>query len=246
MNADFPLVKVMGEKAILVEFRPEIAEEELGKLLFYKKLLQKKYIEQKVEVTNTYASLLIFYSNDIEDVYSEVSAVKELLNIANIDKKADSQLFHIPVCYDREFGVDLDLIAFEKKLSVEEIITLHSTPVYTVYFIGFLPGFLYMGGLDEKLKISRKNAPRSRVEKGAVGIGENQTGIYPRSSPGGWQIIGNSPIEIFDKNHVPPCVISAGDKVRFYSVSRQEYDAIKILVMEGDFHIRTTKYEGRN
>src|SRR5690606_21098903 len=94
---------------------------------------------------------------------------------------------------------------------VEEIISRHLSSIYTVYFIGFLPGFLYLGGLDKTLQIARKKSPRKRVEKGAVGIGENQTGIYPKDSPGGWQIIGNSPIEILDKNRLPPCPISPGD-----------------------------------
>src|SRR5690606_12317203 len=157
---------------------------------------------------NTYASLLIFYHAIIEDVYSEVLGIKLLLEGANIVKKTASDIFHIPICYDPKFAIDLDLISQSKNIGVDKIITLHSAPIYTVYFIGFLPGFLYLGGLDEGLHISRKSSPRNRIEKGAVGIGENQTGIYPKSSPGGWQIIGNSPIEIFDKNSSPPCLIS--------------------------------------
>ena len=234
----------MGERAILIEFQPEISEILLRDLIFYKKLLQEKFIQQKIEVINAYSSLLIFYHNDIEDVYSEVFAVNELLNTANIDKKFDSQLFHLPVCYDQEFGIDLQIISDAKKLSVEEIITLHTSSVYTLYFIGFLPGFLYLGGLDERLHIPRKNTPRARVEKGAVGIGENQTGIYPKPSPGGWQIIGNSPIEFFDKNSLPPCPFSAGDKIKFYPVTRDEFESIKREIHDGDFQLRKEKYVG--
>ncbi len=244
MKKDFPQIKVMGERAILVEFTPEISEKQLEDLLFYKKLIQKKYLKQKVEVINTYSSLLIYYHNHIDNIYSEVSGVEELLNGTNIVKKPNFQLFYIPVCYDHEFGPDLDYISVEKNLSLEEIIALHSTPVYTVYFIGFLPGFLYLGGLDEKLKISRKNTPCLRVEKGAVGIGENQTGIYPKSSPGGWQIIGNSPVEIFDKNNTPPCPISSGDKIKFYRVSLKEYEVIKARISMGTFELKKEKYEG--
>lgn len=234
----------MGERAILVEFWPEISEDLLQKLLFYKKLLQEKFSKQKVEVVNAYASLLIFYQFDIENIYSEVLGVEQLFNRSNIDKKFNSQLFHLPVCYDQEFGLDLEFISNEKKLSVDEIISLHTTHIYTVYFIGFLPGFLYLGGLDKKLQISRRITPRSRVEKGAVGIGENQTGIYPKPSPGGWQIIGNSPVDIFDKDRVPPCIISAGDKIKFYPVSRLEYDSIKTNISKGEFLLVTEKYDG--
>ena len=241
MKEDYPQIKVMGERAILIEFRPEISEDLLQSLLFYKKLLQENFIEQKVEVINAYTSLLITYHIDIEDVYSEVFGIKQLLDRANIGKNVNYDLFHIPVCYDKKFGLDLEIVSDEKKVSVEEIITLHTTPVYTVYFIGFLPGFLYLGGLDKRLQISRKITPRSRVEKGAVGIGENQTGIYPKSSPGGWQIIGNSPIEIFDKNSLPPCLISAGDKIKFYPVSREEYERIKIVVSVVKFQLKTER-----
>ena len=233
----------MGERAILIEFDAEIKEDLLYKLLFYKNLIQKKYFKEKVEVTNTYASLLIFYHSIIEDVYSEVLAIKLLLDAANIIKKPAIDIFHIPVCYDSKFGLDLDLISQSKNIEVDEIITLHTAPVYTVYFIGFLPGFLYLGGLDERLQISRKSSPRNRVDKGAVGIGENQTGIYPKSSPGGWQIIGNSPIEIFDKNSIPPCRISAGDKIKFYPVSREEYEEIKTDVSKGKFQLISTAYD---
>ncbi len=241
---NFPHIKVMGERAILVEFSPEISETLLKKLLFYKNLLQKNFFKQKVEVINAYSSLLIYYHYDIDNIYSEVSKVNRLFYRANVDKKFNSHLFYIPVCYDREFGLDLDYISKEKKLTNEEIIRLHSNPIYTVYFIGFLPGFLYLGGLDKKLHISRKNTPRSRVEKGAVGIGENQTGIYPKSSPGGWQIIGNSPVEMFDKNSDPPCPINAGDKIKFQPVSRDEYEVIKTRVSQGTFQLRREEYEG--
>ena len=234
----------MGERSILIEFEPEISEKCLEKVIFYKSLLEKKYPKEKVEVINTYYSLLIYYSSHIEDVYDEVLAVKAVIDKANITKKTHCQLFRIPVCYDPEFGVDLEYISNEKKLSFQEIITLHSTPVYTVYFIGFLPGFLYLGGLDKSLHISRRKAPRLSVPKGAVGIGEKQTGIYPKSSPGGWQIIGNSPLNFFDKNIDLPSKFLAGDKVKFYPVSREEHELILEEIRTGKFELKGESYEG--
>src|SRR5690606_13200049 len=173
----------MGERAILINFPPEISEELLDILIYYKNLLQKLLVKEKVEVTNTYASLLIYYPFDIEDVYSEVLRVKAVFNEVNIPINSLSQIFHIPVCYELQFGIDLDYISRENNAPVEEIISRHLSSIYTVYFIGFLPGFLYLGGLDKTLQIARKKSPRKRVEKGAVGIGENQTGIYPKDSP---------------------------------------------------------------
>ncbi|MFO8146872.1 MAG: 5-oxoprolinase subunit PxpB [Gillisia sp.] len=244
MKKEFPEVKVMGERAIIIEFKPVIDEKLLEKILFYKKIIEEYYIKLKVEVINTYNSLLVYYVYDIENVYSEVLPLKGLLDTPNIPKKVNSLLYYIPVCYDLDFGLDLELLANQKSCSVAEIINLHTLPVYTVYFIGFLPGFLYLGGLDKKLHISRKEQPRMKVEKGAVGIGENQTGIYPKSSPGGWQIIGKSPVDFFDRNSVPPCEIDAGDKVKFQSITRKEFDEISDKINSGIFQIKKEKYEG--
>jgi len=246
MNSKFPRIRTMGERAILIEFEPEIRENTLEKVLFYKNKIEEYYYEVKVEVINTYNSLLVYYIYTIEDVYGEVMALKGLFQGTKITKKTIIQLYNIPVCYDAEFGLDLKLISREKNLSLDQIIRLHTQPIYTVYFIGFLPGFLYLGGLDKKLQISRKIQPRMEVQKGAVGIGENQTGIYPKSSPGGWQIIANSPVPLFDKNRLPPCEISAGDKVKFYQVSKSEFLKISEEIKEGNFQFKKKDYEGGN
>ena len=121
---------------------------------------------------------------------------------------------------------------------------MHTAPVYQIYFIGFLPGFLYLGGLDEKLQISRKKTPRRSVEKGSVGIGENQTGIYPKNSPGGWQILGKCPVELFDKNEALPSVFSAGDKIKFDAVSKEEFYRIEKEIENGDYKLKIENYAG--
>ncbi|MFD2518472.1 5-oxoprolinase subunit PxpB [Salinimicrobium flavum] len=241
---DFPEIKLMGEKAILIEFEEVINEDLLEKILGYKKFLQEKLFKEKVEVINTYNSLAVVYNSPIEDVYGEVSRVKKLLEVANIANNIEKSLFHIPVCYESDFAPDFQYVSAQKNLSGKQIIELHSAPVYTVFFIGFLPGFLYLGGLDKNLHISRKEQPRLEVQKGSVGIGENQTGIYPQSSPGGWQIIGNSPVPLFDKNRLPPCEISAGDKIKFYPVSGQEHMQITEEVAAETFRFKKEIYEG--
>lgn len=243
MKSEFPKISLMGERAILIEFEPEINENVLQKILFFKNSIEKKLVELNVEVINTYNSLLISYKDSIEDVYSAFLTIEEVIFSANIGKIIQPQLFYIPVCYEPEFGWDLELMVKEKKLSPDQIVDLHTHPVYNVYFIGFLPGFLYLGGLDKRLQISRKDQPRLVVQKGAVGIGENQTGIYPKSSPGGWQIIGNSPVELFDKNRLPPCEISAGDKVKFYPVSKNEFLKIQEAVTSKNFQLKRENYE---
>jgi inhibitor of KinA len=123
--------------------------------------------------------------------------------------------------------VDIDAFSKFKNLTKTEIIQLHSETNYTVFFIGFLPGFLYLGGLDSKLFLDRKTTPALNVKKGSVAIGGKQTGIYPQDSPGGWHIIGNSPIELFNAKQDPPCFVKAGDKVKFNSISKSEYFKIQ-------------------
>ncbi|WZL89218.1 5-oxoprolinase subunit PxpB [Salinimicrobium sp. 3283s] len=237
----FPKIKRMGEGAILVEFEPEISPETLAKVLNLKKFLQEKLVKQNVEIKSTYSSLLIIYVYVIENAYNEVYSLLGEFSGANIDEIIESKLFHIPVCYSDVFALDLDEISRVKKLSKEEIIRLHSSVDYLVYFTGFLPGFLYLGGLPEVLHFSRRDHPRIQVQKGAVGIGEKQTGIYPKSSPGGWNIIGNSPVKLFDLAADKPCPISAGDRLRFYQVDLEEHQRISELVERGDFRIKSEK-----
>ncbi len=237
--AEYQWITPMGEKAILIQIEASIDEEVLKKILSLKQFLSKKLLKEKVEVVSTYSSLLVNYRSPIKDFYGEVLRLKRLLNEANIENKTERKVFHIPVCYEEEFSLDMNELSARKNLNRKEVIRLHSAPLYTVFFIGFLPGFLYLGGLDEKLQISRKEQPRLEVVKGAVGIGENQTGIYPKTSPGGWQIIGNSPVPLFEKDEVPPCKISAGDKVKFYPVSIKEYLKILKEVQAGSFRFKT-------
>lgn len=244
MKLEYPQIKPMGDRAILIDFEPEIDEKSLENLLNVKKIIENEMLEEDVEVINTYHSLLIVYNYTIENIYDKVLALKGLISKANIGKKINSKIHYVPVCYEEEFGLDLELISRAKNLKISDIIELHTAPVYTVYFIGFLPGFLYLGGLDEKLQISRRSSPRMKVEKGAVGIGENQTGIYPKSSPGGWQIIGNSPVSFFDKNSNPPCVILPGDKVKFYAITKSQYLQISEEIKSGDFQLKSEKYHG--
>ena len=154
-------------------------------------------------------------------------------------KEINSKTFRIPVCYDEEFSVDLESYSKAIHLSKDAVLKLHSEAIYSVYFIGFLPGFLYLGGLNSALYLDRKTTPSFNVKKGAVGIGGKQTGIYPQDSPGGWHIIGNSPIELFNPKQNPPCFIKAGDKIKFYSISKSEYQHIKSEVINSCFDFKT-------
>jgi inhibitor of KinA len=137
-------------------------------------------------------------------------------------------------------GWDLEELAEIKNITVPQLIEIHTQGVYEVFGLGFLPGFMYLGGLDERLHFPRKSAPRKLVSKGAVGIAAGQTGIYPNESPGGWNIIGNSPLNFFDVSQEAPCFVNTGDQIKFYEVDSKNYDQIKEAVDHGAYH---PKYE---
>lgn len=136
-----------------------------------------------------------------------------------------SKIIKMPVCYDPIFGIDLTTISFDKKISCAEIIKLHSDTIYTVYCLGFMPGFAYMGSVPEKIKTPRHSKPRAKVLAGSIGIAGAQTGIYPMNSPGGWQLIGRTPIKTFDDNVSKLATLKMGNRVKFYPISIDEFNA---------------------
>ncbi len=222
--------KSFGAHSILVEWPSKIDEVILKDILNFKEKILQKFHKQNIQINHAYNSLLISYNKSNKGFNHETTLLQDLYASKDTHQKSIFKLWKIPVCYDNSFALDLELISLEKGLSKSKIIQLHSEPIYTVFFIGFLPGFLYLGGLNDQLYTPRKATPRLDIVKGAVAIGGHQTGIYPNESPGGWNIIGNSPINFFDVNKPIPCFASAGDKIKFIPVSIDEYHSIKKLV----------------
>jgi KipI family sensor histidine kinase inhibitor len=136
------------------------------------------------------------------------------------------RVVEVPVCYGGEFGPDLEEVAATCGLAVAEAIALHGASPHVVYMLGFAPGFPYIGGLDPRLAVPRRATPRAKVPAGSVAIARDQTSIYPNESPGGWNLIGRTPVALFDMNADPPCLLQPGDRVRFVAVSARQYDAI--------------------
>ncbi|HET8838572.1 MAG TPA: 5-oxoprolinase subunit PxpB [Flavobacteriaceae bacterium] len=227
-----------GEYAILVQWEKIIDEKLLWFILAAKEKIKENKGKAIVEVIHTFNSLLVKYDEPIKNIYDEILMFSELFSSMDIPKNKPVKRFSLPVCYDEKFALDLKVFAREKKLCPEEIISLHSSKIYTLYFMGFLPGFLYLGTLPKSLRLPRKKQPRKRIEKGAVGIAENQTGIYPKSSPGGWQIIGNCPVDLFQPNYLPPSIFSPGDQIEFYPVSLEEHGFISEEVKKEKFQHR--------
>ncbi|MDN3664103.1 5-oxoprolinase subunit PxpB [Algibacter miyuki] len=232
--------KTYGAHAVLVEWPAVIDEIVLRDVLYFKDIIEKSNIKYLVQVNSAYNSLIVIYDESVNCLSLQIVIIDKIYatrNKANISKAI---LWRIPVCYDALFSLDLASISGAKNMSEIEFIKQHSEAVYTVYFIGFLPGFLYLGGLNKALQTPRKSTPRLHVEKGAVAIGGNQTGVYPNTSPGGWNIIGNSPINFFDISKEKPCFAKAGDRVQFYPVSLEKHQEIKVLVEAGVYQIENS------
>jgi inhibitor of KinA len=236
--------KPYGERAILIEWPSLIDENILKDIIKFKTVIEKKNLESIVELKSAYNSLLIIYDSVCRNFENEIILFKKLYKRLDSKTVNVSRLWNIPVCYDAVFGIDLEFISIEKNLSKEVVVKKHYEAVYTVYFIGFLPGFLYLGGLDSALHTPRKSSPRLKIEKGAVAIGGQQTGVYPSESPGGWNIIGNSPIEFFNPKSNLPCFAEAGDKIKFYPITLKEYKNIKILSEAGVYQLESEVIDG--
>lgn len=233
-----------SERSILVKWPNIIDENILNDVLLYKKHLKNSNIKSIVYINNAYNSILVIYDLPIEKINDEILRLKATCVSRFGVKKSTLKLWKIPVCYDEEFALDLNEISNVKRLQKEEIIRLHSETIYTVFFIGFLPGFLYLGGMDNRLRFPRRSSPRLQIEKGAVGIGGAQTGIYPNASPGGWNIIGNSPLNIFNPKIDRPCFASAGDRIQFIPVRMDQYQTIKTQVDNGTYQIESEVIDG--
>jgi inhibitor of KinA len=150
------------------------------------------------------------------------------------------QLWQIPVCYHPSFGLDLEEMAAKKHCTVEEIIALHTGVSYLIYFIGFLPGFLYLGGLHATLHTPRIATPRIRVAKGSVGIGGAQTGVYPQNSSGGWNIIGKSPVNFFNTNNVAPIFAKPGDRIQFIPITLATFYEVEKEVANKTYTLKSS------
>ena len=240
--SQYPIsLKPFGEQAILIEWPSRVEEEILHNLLEFAEFLRKEKLgEQNWEYILAYNSLTLVHNTAIDSLENLISEIKQWYEQPKGELPLQRQLWRLPVCYDHEFGLDLPEVAERLGMSEEKVIELHSSHVYTVYGIGFLPGFMYLGGLPESLEIRRKEHPRLHVDKGSVGLAGKQTGIYPQDSPGGWNIIGSCPIPIFNVEKPKPCFVNVGDRIQFYPVNRAAYDLHKIETEVGIYNIENT------
>lgn len=207
-----------GDEAIVVEFGNDISLTTNRQVHALAEAANRSAIEGIIGLVPSYRSVLVQFdplrTTQIE-VCEALGSLLEELRLHPEEEAGRGRAVHIPVLYGGSYGPDIEFVAEHNGISVEEVIALHSEPLYPVYMMGFSPGFPYLGGLSDRLVTPRMKTPRVEIPGGSVGIAEAQTGVYPVASPGGWRLIGRTPLSFFDHMRVPPSLLDAGDFVRF-------------------------------
>lgn len=209
----------VGDRALLVEFGNTISLDVNQKVHILNRAIYQLELQSVEECVPTYRSLLVYY-NPLKTSYEQlVFRLRDLEGrLGEFSVSTRKRVIEVPVIYGGKYGPDLDYVAKYHGLDKEDVIRIHSKRKYTVYMIGFIVGFPYLGEVADEIATSRLKTPRLRVPAGSVGIAEKQTGIYPCESPGGWQIIGRTPLKLFDARRDPPALIQPGDTVVFKQI----------------------------
>ena len=234
-----------GDASMLVEWGAVIDPKINQKITGLVSLFKDQKIEGVIDFIPAFSSLLINYDPRIIAFRRLKKITEDLLTIEISNNQLKKRIFEIPVCYGGEYGPDIEYIAKNAQLTKEELIQIHSGTDYLIYMLGFLPGFSYLGGLDDRIHTPRLNNPRKAIPAGSVGIGGSQTGIYPLESPGGWQLLGRTPIKTYDPEREEPILFEAGDYIRFVPVDQATYQEIEAAVAAGDYQVNVVE-EGRH
>ncbi|MGC4378511.1 5-oxoprolinase subunit PxpB [Fictibacillus sp. Mic-4] len=226
----------LGDSGMIVNMGEEIDRKTHEKVTALSAYLEEHPFDGMTEYVPGFTTVAVFY--DPLKIYNQsinefpyeavVKTLKQILSKLSTRKQSESRVVDIPVCYGGEFGPDLKEVANHAGLTPEEVVRIHSGTEYMVYMIGFAPGFPYLGGMDERLAVPRRPSPRVSIPVGSVGIGGKQTGVYPIESPGGWQLIGKTPIKLFRPEEDQPSLLRAGDVVRFQPISREEFERLEV------------------
>lgn len=210
-----PKIVPLGDSSLLIQFGSDIDISVNQRVHALAGLLEASPFKGMIETVPAYATLLVHYDPLIVSFAKVRDFLRGKLSQAEAAVTRNPKRVEVPVRYGGEFGVDLEAVARHLRLQVEEVIRLHSGKLYTVFMMGFTPGFPYMGKLDDALVMPRLEAPRTRVPAGTVAIAGSQTGIYPLASPGGWHLIGWTPLTLFDPRADAPFLFAPGDEVKF-------------------------------
>lgn len=227
-------IQIYGDRGVRVQLGTEISQETNDKIRSFTRLLEKEKITGVIEWIPTYTALSIYY-DPAKVTFNELQEklTKAYQHLAEVEIPP-AEVMTIPVCYGGAFGPDLGFVAKHHGLSEEEVIQIHTGRDYLIYMMGFSPGFPYLGGMSQEIATPRLKTPRMKIPAGSVGIAGEQTGIYPSESPGGWQIIGQTPIELYNPAAKNPILLETGNYIRFQPVSLEEFEAIKQSINEAN------------
>tara|TARA_A100001015_G_scaffold206206_1_gene230609 strand:+ start:481 stop:1203 length:723 start_codon:yes stop_codon:yes gene_type:complete len=223
-------------KVIVLEWDGEPDDTMLQQLIEFKKRIIKEF-DEVIQITQGYLSLMLFHKINVQDIEDYKNKLYFLYSFQSRPTIKKVKVWQIPVCYEETYAPDLKSLASKLNLNTTALIKKHVSALYQVYFIGFLPGFLYLNGLAKELEYSRKEQPLTNVPQGSVAIGGKQTGIYPMDSPGGWHIIGKTPYPFFDPKNKKPCFAQTGDSVQFISISKSEFLKLEMQRLQGTLKI---------
>jgi inhibitor of KinA len=215
-----------GDRALVIELGDEISPEINHRVRATVAALKKRPVVGMEELVPSYRSILLYYNPLVSDFRRLEREIWDVLGNLVVGRSIEEKTIVIPVCYGGEYGPDLDEVARLVGLSRAEVIKIHSSSSYYVYMLGFTPGFPYLGGLNPRLFVSRLESPRGKIPAGSVGLAGKQTGVYPIESPGGWRLIGRTPLRLFDPLREPPVLINAGNYVRFQPISAAGYEEL--------------------
>ena len=228
-----------GDRALAVELGDDIAPETNAAVRDLFVALEGNPIDGVVDLIPSYRSILVNYDPLVLDYAQLYEKLTAMFASVSAGEPATPRCVQIPVLYGGDAGPDLDHVADHNGISTDEVVAIHSAPQYLVYMLGFSPGFPYLGGMDERIETPRLDTPRTIIPAGSVGIAEKQTGVYPTATPGGWQIIGKTPLHFFDPDADPPSLLEPGDLIRFVPIEQDEFDAIADEVEQGVYETRT-------
>ena len=222
-----PVCKFAGDTGLIVEFGQGIDPDVNAGVRAMAGIFRKQMPDGVVEIIPSYRSLLFVYDPARIRPNTLIRLIENSETAIDTRDIPDGAVVEIPVCYGGKYGPDIETVCKSAGLDIAEVIHRHSRPEYLIYMVGFTPGFPFLGGLDERLSTPRLATPRIKVPRGSVGIANNQTGIYPVESPGGWQIIGKTPLQLFDPLRKNPLLYKAGDRIKFVPISEAEFKTIQ-------------------